>query len=94
MEQFIIFVILLIISLIVSGILHYGLKFSYRPGYMSLIFKVIVGYQGAKIGTALYGQWWKELMYQDIYFIPAILGAFSMVVIVTGLIIVFGRNPK
>ena len=94
MEQFISFVILLVISVIVSGILQYGLKFTYRPGHMPLVFKVIVGYQGAQWGTGAYGQWWEGLNYQDIYFIPAILGAFSFVIFVIGLIIVLGRNPK
>ncbi len=94
MEQFISFVILLVISVIVSGVLQYGLKFTYRPGPWPFVFKVVVGYQGASWGTAAYGQWWEGLNYQDVYYIPAILGAFSLVVFVIGLVIVFGRNPN
>ena len=82
MEQFISFLILLVISVVVSGILHYGLNYTSRavPTHWAFVTKVIVGYYGAWYGTALYGRWWDGLNYQDVYFIPAILGAFSLVV--------------
>jgi uncharacterized membrane protein YeaQ/YmgE (transglycosylase-associated protein family) len=91
MEQFISFVILLVISVIVSAILQFGLKRG-RQGPWPFVVKVIVGYYGAWWGTAVYGQWWEGLNYQDIYYIPAVLGAFSLVVFLTGMVRVFG-NP-
>ena len=81
MEAFISFVILLVISVIVSAILHYGFKYksSAVPNHWAFVTKIIVGYFGAWWGTTVYGQWWEGLNYQSVYYIPAILGAFSAV---------------
>ena len=94
MEAFISFVILLVISLIVAAILQYGLKFTLRPGPWPFVYKVIVGYYGAWWGSTVYGQWWEGLNYQDIYYIPAVLGAFSLVVFAVALLRVFGSDSK
>ena len=94
MEAFISFVILLAISVIVSAILQYGLKLTLRPGPRPFVFKVIVGYFGAWWGTTVYGQWWENLNYGEVYYIPAVLGAFSLVWFTTGLLIVFGTGEK
>ncbi|MCH7478695.1 MAG: hypothetical protein IIA14_11435 [SAR324 cluster bacterium] len=81
MEAFISFVILLVISVIVSAILHYGFKYTSGavPNHWAFVTKIIVGYFGAWWGTTVYGQWWEGLNYQSVYYIPAILGAFSAV---------------
>ena len=86
MEQFISFVILLVISVIVSGILHYGFKLTSRTvqDHWAFVTKIIVGYYGAWWGTARYGKWFDGLNYQSVYYIPAILGAFSAVVFGVG----------
>lgn len=86
MEQFISFLILLVISVIVSGIIHYGFKLTSRTvlDHWAFVTKIIVGYYGAWWGTAIYGQWWEGLNYQSVYYIPAILGAFSAVVFGVG----------
>ncbi len=82
MEELISFIILLVISVIVSAVLHYGFKFTSRtaPDHWAFVTKIIVGYYGAWWGTAIYGEWWEPLNYQSVYYIPAILGAFSTVV--------------
>ena len=92
MEAFISFVILLVISVIVAAILQIGLKRG-RQGPWPFVFKVIVGYYGAWWGTTVYGQWWENLNYGDIYYIPAVLGACSLVVFGVGLATAFG-NPR
>jgi len=75
------FIILLVISVIVSAILHYGVKFYVVPGHWSFVSKVIVGYYGAWWGTAVFGRWPGGLSYGgDIYYIPAILGAAALVI--------------
>ena len=94
MEAFISFVILLGISVVVSAILQYGLKFTLRPGPWPYVYKVIVGYYGAWWGTTVYGEWWEGLNYQSVYYIPAILGAFSLVVFAVALLRVFGSDSK
>ena len=96
MEAFISFVILLVISVVVSAILHYGLKYTsgVLPTHWAFVNKVIVGYFGAWWGTTVYGQWWENLNYGDIYYIPAVLGACSLVVFVVSLAKVFGTGAK
>ncbi len=84
MEAFISFVILLVISVIVAAIIQFGLKFNRRTGPWPFVLKVIVGYYGAWWGTTVYGQWWENLNYGNVYYIPAILGAFSAVVFGVG----------
>ena len=87
MEAFISFVILLVISVIVAAILHYGFKLTSRTvqDHWAFMTKIIVGYYGAWWGTTLYGQWWENLNYGEVYYIPAVLGAFSAVVFGVGL---------
>ncbi len=93
MEEFISFIILLVISVIVSAILQFGLKYG-PTGPWPYVTKVIVGHYGAWWGTTVYGKWWEGLNYQDIYYIPAVLGAFSLLVFVVSLSKVFGTGPK
>ena len=82
MEAFISFVILLVISVIVSAVIHYGFKYASGavPSHWAFVTKIIVGYFGAWWGTTVYGQWWEGLNYQSVFYIPAILGAISAVV--------------
>ncbi len=51
------FVTLLIISIVVSLILHPGLKFYVRAGTGSFISKVIIGWIGAWLGSPVLGHW-------------------------------------
>ena len=82
MEALISFIILLVISVVVSAILHYGFKLTSRTvqDHWAFVTKIVIGYYGAWWGTTVYGQWWEDLNYQDIYYIPAVLGAFSALV--------------
>ncbi len=81
MENFFGFAILFVISLVVSGVLHYGFKYYVTAGPWSFASKVVVGYFGAWWGTTVFGQWWEGLNYQNIYYIPAILGACALVIL-------------
>jgi uncharacterized membrane protein YeaQ/YmgE (transglycosylase-associated protein family) len=79
--DFISFLILLIISVVASAILHYGLKFYVTPGFESFCFKVVVGWVGAWLGSPVFGYWphkFPFLHYQNIWFIPAILGSLAV----------------
>uniref|UniRef100_A0A7V5XH69 GlsB/YeaQ/YmgE family stress response membrane protein n=1 Tax=Thermodesulfobacterium geofontis TaxID=1295609 RepID=A0A7V5XH69_9BACT len=73
--DFIGFLILLIISVIVTAIFHFGLKYYVIPGWYSFLSKVIVGWIGAWLGSPVFGYWFEGLVYEQIYIIPAILGA-------------------
>jgi hypothetical protein len=86
--DFISFLILFVISLVVSGILHYGLNYYVTPGFWSFCSKVAVGWLGAWIGSSVVGHWPARipgLHYGDIWFIPAILGAAGVLIVAVDL---------
>ncbi len=64
------FVTLLIISVVVSLILHPGLKFSVRAGTGSFIGKVIIGWVGAWLGSPGFGHWPEGLSSAEVYYVP------------------------
>ncbi len=79
--NFLSFIILLAISLVVSLILHYGFKFYVRAGSVSFIAKVIVGWIGAWLGSPVFGFWFKGVNYHEVYIIPAILGSLAFLIL-------------
>ena len=84
---FVSFLILLVISIVVSAILHYVLKFYIRPGIVSFVSKVIFGWIGAWLGSPVFGYWFAGLVYEKIYIIPAILGSFALLIIMVDLVL-------
>jgi uncharacterized membrane protein YeaQ/YmgE (transglycosylase-associated protein family) len=86
--DFISFLILLIISVVVSGILHYGFHYYVTPGFWSFCSKVVVGWVGAWIGSPIIGNWPHRipgLNHGDVWFIPAILGAVGVLIVAVDL---------
>ena len=81
------FLILLIISIVVSAILHYMLNFYIRPGIVSFVSKVIFGWIGAWLGSPVFGHWFGGLVYEKIYIIPTILGSLALLVIMVDLVL-------
>lgn len=75
------FLSLLIISVVVSGILHFGAKYYVLPGFWSFCSKVAVGYIGAWLGTPVFGPWWEGVNVGEIFLVPAILGSLALVVL-------------
>ncbi len=73
--DFISFIILLIISIVVSGVLHFVIKFYIIPGWRSYASKVLIGWVGAWLGSPVFGYWWQGLNYKEVYIVPAILGS-------------------
>ena len=76
--DFISFIILLIVSIVVSGVLHFLLKFYIIPGWRSYFSKVLIGWVGAWLGSPVFGYWWQGLNYKEVYIVPAILGSLSI----------------
>ncbi|MFQ5747043.1 MAG: hypothetical protein ACE5HF_07475 [Gemmatimonadota bacterium] len=76
------FLVLLIISAVVSGILHYGFKFYVRAGTVSYLSKVLIGWIGAWLGSPVFGHWWEGLSYEQVYYVPAALGSLAILVII------------
>ncbi len=76
------FLVLLLISVVVSAILHFS-GYLVRGGWDSFVSKVFIGWIGAWLGSPVLGNWFEFLKFEgeiDIYIIPAILGAFVLIV--------------
>ena len=78
--DFMSFLILLIISLVVSLILHFGFKYYVVPGFCSFLSKVFIGWIGAWLGSPVFGYWWEGLNYKQVYIVPAILGCLLLLI--------------
>ena len=83
---FIEFLILLVISIIVSAILHYGIDYHILPGFGSYISKVIIGWIGAWLGSPVFGYWFEGVAYGEVYIVPAVLGSFALIVLVVDVV--------
>ncbi len=76
------FLTLLVISIIVSAILHYGLKFYIVPGITSLSSKIVIGWIGAWLGSPVFGYWFEGVCVGEVFIIPAILGCVALILLV------------
>ncbi len=80
------FLILLVISVVVSAILHYVCDYYATPGLWSFCSKIVVGWIGAWLGTPVLGHWLPGLSYgpagMEIFYIPAILGSLALLIVV------------
>ncbi|NIM47979.1 MAG: hypothetical protein GTO22_01740 [Gemmatimonadales bacterium] len=98
--DFISFLILLVISVVVSAILHFGLRYYVIPGVASYCSKVVIGWLGAWLGSPVLGHWFGALRYApegqqyQLYFIPAILGSLALVVLVVDVVKTVARVWK
>ena len=88
--DFVSFLILLVISVVVSAVLHYGLRYQVVPGLSSFFGKVVLGWLGAWLGTPVFGHWWEGLNYEQVYYIPAILGSLALLTLVIDVTKTFG----
>lgn len=78
--DFISFLILLVISVVVSAVLHFVFKFYVRPGLESFLSKVVLGWFGAWLGSPVFGHWWEGVNYEEVYIVPAILGSLAILI--------------
>ena len=84
--NFISFIILLGISLVVSVIMHFVFKYYVRPGWNSFVSKVIFGWIGAWLGSPVFGHWFDAVKYENVYIIPAILGSIAILIFATDIL--------
>lgn len=80
------FLILLVISVVVSAVLHFGFKYYLRPGLVSFFSKVVIGWFGAWLGSPVFGHWFGGVNYREVYIIPAILGSLAILIFAVDLI--------
>jgi uncharacterized membrane protein YeaQ/YmgE (transglycosylase-associated protein family) len=71
------FVVLLILSAIAAGIVHWGFRYRLFNGVVGFVGQWIVAWLGAWLGPAVLGHWFDSAMLWNIYIIPALLGAFA-----------------
>lgn len=81
--DFMSFLILLIISVVVSATLHFGLNYYVIQGLSSFFYKIAIGWVGGWLGSMALGQWWEGLNYGQVYYVPAILGCLALALLVT-----------
>jgi uncharacterized membrane protein YeaQ/YmgE (transglycosylase-associated protein family) len=71
------FLILSLIGAVVAVVYHSVLRYRFLEGNDALFGKLLVGWFGAWLGSAVLGHWlWKI---EDLYVVPAILGAVATV---------------
>jgi uncharacterized membrane protein YeaQ/YmgE (transglycosylase-associated protein family) len=75
------FIVLAIISIIVSLILHYGVRFYAVPGFNSFLGKVVLGWLGGWLGSPVFGHWGPSMEMDQVFIIPALLGCVAGLVL-------------
>lgn len=70
------FLTLLIISLITALIVHYAVRYRVLDGTDGMLWKWIVGWVGAWLGTPVLGHWFDGIAISHVYIIPAFIGGF------------------
>jgi uncharacterized membrane protein YeaQ/YmgE (transglycosylase-associated protein family) len=68
------FVVLVVLSAIAAGIVHWGFRYRLFEGTDGFIGQWIVAWVGAWLGPAVLGHWFDSAMVAEIYVIPAFLG--------------------
>ncbi len=89
--DFLSFLILLVISIVVSAILHFGFKLYIRTGPDSFISKVVIGWIGAWLGSPVFGHWFEGVAYENVYIIPAILGSIALIIVLGDMVLTFKK---
>ncbi len=86
------FLTLLVISVVVSGILHYGVKYYVTAGTWSFVAKCVVGYVVAMFGAYFFGSW--GYSFGGVSIFPAILGSAAMVIFVIDIVKILARRTE
>jgi uncharacterized membrane protein YeaQ/YmgE (transglycosylase-associated protein family) len=68
------FLTLLILGLIASIVMHFVIRYRMMNGIDGFFAKWIAGWIGAWLGGPVLGHWWFQI--QNVYIIPALVGAF------------------
>lgn len=72
-----------------AAVLHFWFEFYVTPGYESFASKVVICWIGAWLGSSVFGHWPHRiagLHYDDVWFLPAILGAVAMIIVAVDLV--------
>jgi uncharacterized membrane protein YeaQ/YmgE (transglycosylase-associated protein family) len=80
-QDFVAFLILAVIAVVVSGVLHYVCKYYVTDDVWSFLSKCVVGWFGAWLGSPVLGHWFAGLNYGSVYYVPAVIGALGAVIV-------------
>jgi len=69
------FVTLAIISLVAALIVHYVIRYRIVQGFDGFLWKWVIGWAGAWLGSPVLGDWFRNAAVDHVYIIPAFLGA-------------------
>ena len=72
---FLSFLWLLIIAGVVSAVMYFALNIRLKAGYWM---QLIVSWVGAWLGSPVFGHWFEQVRLEQVYIIPAILGAVAL----------------
>lgn len=71
------FLLLSLVGAVVAVVYHYVIRYRFLEGNDALFGKLVIGWFGAWVGSAVLGHWlWKI---ENVYIVPAILGAIAAV---------------
>jgi uncharacterized membrane protein YeaQ/YmgE (transglycosylase-associated protein family) len=73
------FLTLLVISLVVAVVLHYGLRYRAVEGLEGFLGKLTIGWIGGWLGSPVFGHWWEAAKVGTVYVVPALLGSLAAV---------------
>lgn len=88
------FLILLVIAVIVAAVIHFGFGYYAQSGAGSFLSKIVVGWIGGWLGSPVFGHWWEGIQYQDVYFVPAIVGSLALTILLVDVAQTFGGKKK
>jgi uncharacterized membrane protein YeaQ/YmgE (transglycosylase-associated protein family) len=90
---FVSFVTLLVISVVVSVVLHYLVKYRVVAGFDGFLGKLAIGWLGGWLGSPVFGYWPETVKLGTIYVIPAVLGSLAAVFGIVFLLKLKGAKP-
>jgi len=79
--DFLSFLVLLVISIVVALLIQYVARIEPIKGIRGLINNICVGFIGAWLGHPILGHWFKPVRIWDVYIIPALLGSALLIYI-------------
>jgi hypothetical protein len=71
------FVVLLVLSAIAAGIVHWGFRYRLFAGIDGFLGQWMVAWVGAWLGPAVIGHWFDSAFVSNIYVISALIGALA-----------------
>lgn len=70
------FLTLAVISLVAALFVHYVIRYRLLDGFDGFMWKWIIAWVGAWLGSPVLGDWFHRAAIDHIYVVPAVLGAF------------------